>query len=192
MFSTRYGRKSCKYNRDSVFLQWILRDIHLPKRKESSPSHKKVFVETFDGRTLPGYVSPAQLDRAEGLEILNLEGAVEQVELERVRAVYFVNDFQQKFLPERKSFLSRPKLDGLWVRVEYRDGDTLEGVVANDLLALLDRGVHLVPPDPATNCTRMFIPRRAIAKLTVLGVVGIARRTPARRAAAGQPTLFDE
>jgi len=146
-------------------------------------------VETFDGRTLPGYVSPAHLDRAEGLEILNLDGAVEQVELERVRAVYFVNDFQQKFLPERKSFLSRPKLDGLWVRVEYRDGDTLEGVVANDLLALLDRGVHLVPPDPATNCTRMFIPRRAIAKLTVLGVVGIARRKPT---APRQPGLFTD
>jgi len=173
-------------------LQWILRDLHLSKRKESSPSHKKVFVETFDGRTLPGYVSPSHLDRAEGLEILNQDGEVEQVELERVRAVYFVNDFQQKFLPERKSFLSRPKLDGLWVRVEYRDEDTLEGVVANDLLALLDRGVHLVPPDPGTNCTRIFIPRAAIAKLKVLGVVGIARRTAARRAGTPQPTLFNE
>lgn len=169
-----------------------LAGIHLTKRKESSSSHKKVFVETFDGRTLPGYVTPANLDRLEGLEILNLDGEVVQVEPERVRAVYFVNDFQQKFLPERKSFLSRPKLDGLWVRVEYRDQDTLEGVVANDLLALLDRGVHLVPPDPGTNCTRIFIPRAAITTLKVLGVVGIARRTPARRAATGQPTLFNE
>jgi hypothetical protein len=78
------------------------------------------------------------------------------------------------------------------VRVTYRDEDMLEGVVANDLLALLDRGVHLIPPDPGTNCTRMFIPRLAISKLTVLGVVGIARRTPARRAAVAQPTLFNE
>jgi hypothetical protein len=164
----------------------------LSKRRESSASHKKVFVETFDGRTLPGYVTPAHMDRPEGLELLKMNGEVEQVELDRVRAVYFVHDFEQKFLPARKSFLSRPKLDGLWVRVKYRDEDTLEGVVANDLLALLDRGVHLIPPDPGTNCTRIFIPRPAIAELTVLGVVGIARRTPARRPAAPQPTLFNE
>jgi len=161
------------------------------RRKESSGSHKKVFVETFDGRTVPGYVTPAHLGRAEGLELLNVNGEVEQLALERVRTVYFVNDFQEKFLPERKSFLSRPKLDGLWVRVKYRDEETLEGVVANDLVALLDRGVNLVPPDPGTNCTRIFIPRPAIAEMTVLGVVGIARRTPARPA-VGQPTLFNE
>jgi Family of unknown function (DUF6982) len=161
------------------------------KRKESSSSHKKVFVETFDGRTVPGYVTPSQLGRAEGLELLNVNGEVEQMELERVRTVYFVNDFQEKFVPERKSFLSRPKLDGLWVRVKYRDEETLEGVVTNDLVALLDRGVNLVPPDPGTNCTRIFIPRPAIVEMTVLGVVGIARRT-ARKAAEGQPTLFNE
>ncbi len=163
----------------------------VPRRKESSSSHKKVFVETFEGRTVPGYVTPAHLGRAEGLELLNVNGEVELIELERVRTVYFVNDFQDKFLPERKSFLSRPKLDGLWVRVKYRDEEILEGVVANDLVALLDRGVNLVPPDPGTNCTRVFIPRPAIAEMTVLGVVGIARRTPARPA-AGQPTLFNE
>ena len=163
----------------------------MPRRKESSGSHKKVFVETFDGRTVPGYVTPAHLGRAEGLELLNVNGEVEQLALERVRTVYFVNDFQEKFLPERKSFLSRPKLDGLWVRVKYRDEETLEGVVANDLVALLDRGVNLVPPDPGTNCTRIFIPRPAIAEMTVLGVVGIARRTPARPT-VGQPTLFNE
>ena len=164
----------------------------MAKRKESSSSHKKVIVETFDGRSLPGYVTPALMDQPEGLELLSVNGEVARVEVDHVRAVYFVNDFEQKFLPVRKSFLSRPKLDGLWVRVKYRDDDTLEGVVSNDLLALLDRGVHLIPPDPGTNCTRMFIPRPAIAEMTVLGVVGIARRTPARRAAEPQPTLFNE
>jgi len=161
------------------------------KKKESSSSHKKVFVETFDGRTVPGYVTPALLGQADGLELLNVNGEVEHLELARVRTVYFVNDFQEKFLPERKSFLSRPKLDGLWVRVKFRDEETLEGVVANDLVALLDRGVNLVPPDPGTNRTRVFIPRPAIVEMTVLGVVGIARRT-ARKAAEAQPTLFNE
>ncbi|HUK53755.1 MAG TPA: hypothetical protein VL099_10750 [Candidatus Binatia bacterium] len=164
----------------------------MARTKESPASHKKVFVETFDGRTLPGYVTPAHMDHAESLELLSPSGEVMQIEWPQVRAVYFVNDFQHKFQPERKNFLSRPKLDGLWVRLKYRDEEELEGVVANDLLALLDRGIHLVPPDPATNCTRMFIPRQALATLTVLGVVGVARRTPARRPAVPQPTLFNE
>ena len=173
-------------------MQWISQEAELPRTKDSAASHKKVFVETFDGRTLPGYVTPALLDRPEGLELLNTSGEVEEIEWRQVRAIYFVHDFQHKFQPERKNFLSRPKLDGLWVRLKFRDEEEMEGVAANDLLALLDRGVHLVPPDPATNCTRMFIPRQALAELKVLGVVGVARRTAARRPAVPQPTLFNE
>jgi len=44
------------------------------------------------------------------------------------------------FEPERKAFLSRPKLDGLWVRFATTTAKTLEGVVPNDLLSLLDKG----------------------------------------------------
>ena len=150
----------------------------MPRRKESGSSHKKVFVETFDGRTVPGYVTPTLLGRSESLELLNVNGEVELMELERVRTVYFVNDFEEKFLPERKSFLSRPKLDGLWVRLRFRDEDAMEGIVANNLLELLDTGVRLTPPDLHGNVLHMFVPRSALAEMKVLGVVGVARRTP--------------
>ena len=164
------------------------------KRRESSASHKKVFVETFDGRTLPGYIAPAHMDGPDGLELMNVNGEVERVELERVRAVYFVNDFEQRFLPSRKSFLSRPKLDGLWVRLRFRDEDEMEGIVANDLLDLLDNAVQLTPPDLHGNTLRLFIPRLALAEMKVLGVVGAARRTPraAGAVAASQSKLFNE
>ena len=78
---------------------------------------------------------------------------------------------------ERKTFLSRPKLDGLWVRLRFRDDDALEGIVSNNLLDLLDTGVQLTPPDLHGNVLRMFIPRSALAEMKVLGVVGVARRT---------------
>jgi len=40
---------------------------------------------------------------------------------------------------------------------------------------------------------RIFVPRSALAEVTVLGVVGIARRKPvAAAAAANQPRLFTE
>jgi hypothetical protein len=108
-----------------------------------------------------------------------------------VRAIYFVRDFTAKYEPERKSFFSRPKLDGLWVRLKFRDNETLEGVVPNDLLALLDSGVQITPPDLNGAAVRIYVPRSALAELTVLGVVGVARRKPAAPAAA-QPKLFSE
>jgi len=65
--------------------------------------------------------------------------------------------------------------------------------VPNDLLALLDAGVHIMPPDLHGDTVRIFIPRAALAEMKVLGVVGIARRKPAAAAAAAaQPRLFTE
>ena len=106
--------------------------------------------------------------------------------------MYFVREFSDDFEPERKAFLSRPKLDGLWVRLRYLDGEVLEGVVPNDLLSLLDNGIQITPPDLNSSTDRIFIPRSALSELTVLGVVGIARRKPAVAAAASQPRLFNE
>jgi len=103
-----------------------------------------------------------------------------------------VRDFEEDFEPERRAFLSRPKLDGLWLRLRFLDGQSLEGVVPNDLLSILDNGIQITPPDLNSNTDRIFVPRSALSEVTVLGVVGIARRKPAAAAAVSQPTLFNE
>lgn len=144
-----------------------------------------------DRRTVRGYLNPANLGTSETLDLLTPEGEHHAVSLEDVRSVYFVREFTDDFEPERKAFLSRPKLDGLWVLLRFRDNDTIEGVVPNDLLALLDHGVQITPPDLHGSSLRIFIPRTALAEMTVLGVVGISRRKPAQPAAA-QPKLFSE
>jgi hypothetical protein len=125
------------------------------------------------------------------LDLLTAEGEHRLIQMKDVRAVYFVRDFTDSYEPERKAFLSRPKLDGLWVRLTFRDRETLEGVVPNDLLALLDSGVQITPPDLNGAAVRIYVPRFALAELTVLGVVGVARRKPAAPVAA-QPKLFSE
>jgi len=56
----------------------------------------------------------------------------------------------------------------------------------------LDNGIKITPPDLNSTTDHIFIPRSALSELTVLGVVGIARRKPAAAAAAGQPRLFNE
>lgn len=160
------------------------------KLRAPASTHKKVVVLLLDRTTLRGYLNPAGLGVADTLDLLTPEGEHRHFAVEDVRSIYFVREFTDDYEPERKAFLSRPKLDGLWVRLKFRDEETLEGVVPNDLLALLDRGVQITPPDLHGTTLKIFIPRTALSEMTVLGVVGIARRKPA--APVVQPGLFAE
>jgi len=166
------------------------------KNRASSSTLKKAVVLLLDQTSVKGYVNPATLGRTDSADLLTLDGEHQAIELNDVKSVYFVREFKDPFEPERKTFLSRPKLDGLWVRLRFRDEGTMEGIVSNDLLDLLDSGVQLTPPDLHGNVLRMFIPRTALAEMKVLGVVGVARRAPkaARGIAAAddQPKLFTE
>ena len=151
-------------------------------------------VVLLDKTALRGYLSPTRLGQADPIDVLTPDGEHEQIPLAKIRSIYFVREFSDDFEPERKAFLSRPKLDGLWVRLRFTDNDTLEGVVPNDLLSLLDNGLQITPPDLNSTSDRIFVPRSALSEVTVLGVVGIARRKPAAAAAAAasQPRLFTE
>lgn len=162
------------------------------RNRAPASTHKKVVIALSDKKSLRGYLNPTRLGQTDPIDLLTQDGEHQEIPLARVRSIYFVREFSEDFEPERKAFLSRPKLDGLWVRLRYNDGDTLEGVVPNDLLTLLDNGVQITPPDLNSATDRIFIPRSALSELTVLGVVGIARRKPAAAAAVGQPRLFNE
>lgn len=164
------------------------------KNRAPASTHKKVVVVLLDKTALRGYLSPTRLGQADPIDVLTPDGEHEQIPLAKIRSVYFVREFSDDFEPERKAFLSRPKLDGLWVRLRFTDNDTLEGVVPNDLLSLLDNGLQITPPDLNSTSDRIFVPRSALSEVTVLGVVGIARRKPAAAAAAAanQPRLFTE
>ena len=159
------------------------------KVRTPTSTHKKVVVRFLNRSVMRGYLNPGKLGEADSIELLTPEGEQRNFAVKEVRSIYFVREFTDDFEPERKAFLSRPKLDGLWVRLKFRDEDTIEGVVPNDLLSLLDRGVQITPPDLHGTTLKIFIPRTALTEMTVLGVVGIARRKPA---APPQPGLFND
>ncbi len=162
------------------------------KARAPASTHKKVVVLLSDHGSLRGYLNPTSLGTLPHVDLLTIDGEHESITLDRIRGIYFVKDFSDGFEPERKAFLSRPKLDGLWVRLRYTDGDVIEGVVPNDLLTLLDRGVQITPPDLNSPTVRIFVPRTALVEMTVLGVVGIARRKPVLPVPPGQSKLFTE
>jgi hypothetical protein len=169
----------------------------LVKARTATSTHKKAAVALFDGAVDQGYLNPQSLGREESVDLLTRDGEHKAIGLRQVKAIYFVKDFVDAFEPDRKTFLSRPKLDGLWVKLRFRDGDEMEGLVPNDLLDLLDTGVRLTPPDLHGNSLWVFIPRSALQEMKVLGVVGVARRPPREKAAAArvsdaQPKLFGD
>ncbi len=167
------------------------------KSRAPASTHKKVVVLRLDGAAIRGYVSAKLLGQAEAIELLTRDGEYQSIPTGEVKCVYFVREFDSDFELERKTFLSRPKLDGLWVRLRFRDEEILEGIVSNDLLGLLNSGVQLTPPDLHGNTLHMFVPRSALVEMKVLGVVGISRRAPRQgeaesETAPAQPKLFGE
>jgi hypothetical protein len=162
------------------------------KNRTPASTHKKVVIVLLDKKPLRGFLNPTRLAQSDPIDFLTPDGEHQEIPLAKVRSIYFVRDFSDAFEPERKAFLSRPKLNGLWVRLRFADNETLEGVIPNDLLSFLDNGLQITPPDLNSTTDHIFVPRAALAELTVLGVVGIARRKPAAAAAAAQPRLFNE
>jgi hypothetical protein len=77
---------------------------------------------------------------------------------------------------------SRPKARGLWVRVTYSDGQTIEGIVRNDLLHLHPwQGVVVSVTKRRESKGQVYelgIPRCVMMNFEVLGVIGIPRDVP--------------
>ncbi|MEZ5391914.1 MAG: hypothetical protein R2724_03335 [Bryobacterales bacterium] len=92
---------------------------------------------------------------------------------------------------EKRQFQSRPKLDGLWVRLTFHDDEIFEGVIANDLLNLGDYGVTS-RPRRELNTQRVFVPKQTLKELKVLGVIGsaAARRARPKKSSDDQIELF--
>ena len=80
------------------------------------------------------------------------------VPYDEVKLVCFVRDFQQgEPRKELRLFTTRPKLEGLWLRMYFRDGDAMDGILSNNLLQLETFGFSVVPPDPGFQNQRIFV-----------------------------------
>jgi hypothetical protein len=103
-----------------------------------------------------------------------------------------VRDFESREA-DRRVFNTRPRIEGLWVSFQFRDGEVMEGVMSNNLLQLEHYGFTLIPPDPSSNNQRIFIPRASLRSVEVLGVVGSPlKKRKAKAVAKEQIGLFDE
>jgi len=154
---------------------------------------KKVVIRRFQRENLAGYVNPATYLQPIGVELLSEEGVVAFIAYDEIKTIDFVRDFDAPGQPERNTFLTRPKMAGLWVSLRFRDGETLEGILPNNLLQIEPHGFVVIPPEPYGNRQRIFVPRAALASVEVFGVVGspLKRRKP-KPVPEEQIGLFDQ
>jgi hypothetical protein len=155
-------------------------------------THKKVIVRKMDRDSLNGYVA-AQFVVDGKLELLNTSGNVVLIDLSDVKGVYFVREFGDSESLVRKTFTARPRSEGLWVRLKFRDNEVVEGMMPNNLAQITSEGFLINPPDARSNTQRIFVPRTALSELTVLAVIGgAARRRKGTAADQQQVGLFEE
>jgi hypothetical protein len=155
-------------------------------------THKKVIVRKLGRDVISGYVAPAHFVVEGKLELLNPSGKVVMIDLAEIKSVDFVRDFSDTASAARKTFTSRPRTEGLWVRLKFIDNDMLEGMMANDLTQLAPEGYLITPPDTRGNIQRVFVPKLALTEMNVLAVIG---RPEGRKKAAEdirQEKLFTE
>jgi hypothetical protein len=147
----------------------------------AASTNKKVLISRFDKAPVEGFVQLPEGLTPDGLEVLSPAGSLSRLPVGEIRAICFIREFEgTETWRKQRTFLSRPKAPGLWVRLKFRDGETLEGTMPNNLLNEAS-GFAIVPPDPTFQNQRMFVPREAVSAVEVLGVIGSPlRRKPAK------------
>ncbi len=158
----------------------------------SSSTTKKAILRRYDKEPLAGYLNPVGFLQPAGVELLSAEGRISTVPYLDIKSIAFVRDFTHPAAAERQVFQTRPKMEGLWVRLRFRDGDILEGVMPNNLLQIEAYGFSVVPPDSFSNQQRVFVPRVSLQAVEVLGVVGSPLKRKAKPAGKDQIGLFEE
>lgn len=143
-------------------------------------AQKKVVVRLTGGRLAWGYLPQSEFVRDGQVELIEMDARAKLIDLKEIETISYVRDFNldDPVEPERvgrRSFSGRPRGEGLWVRVEFREATALEGLMSFDLgfidRLLEDQGVFLTPPDGRGNTLRVFVPRAALKGVEVLGWV---------------------
>ena len=155
-----------------------------------SSSRKKVVVRRFAGDPLPGYLPASAFVHDKVIDLLDLSGRVITLPLNDIKHICYVRNFNltDTLNPERlirRTFLARPRTEGLWLRLTFRtlDGtkDQLEGLAPIDASLLddliNDTGLFLTPPDTRSNTQRIYVPRTSITELQLIAVI----TTPSRK-----------
>jgi len=139
--------------------------------KEFLSSRPKVIARAKLGDRFKGYLQDGRALMRGDLRMQNFEGRDLPLDLEQLKGIFFVRDYQgNKDYLENKSLTHDPDRKGLRVRIRFEDNETMEGVVENSLEILQEDGFFFWPADPKANNELIFVVKSSLLGFRVLGV----------------------
>ena len=96
---------------------------------------------------------------------------VEAVPANEIKAVFFVSDLNGE--PDHnilRFHVLEPVIPGIWVQVQFRDGEVIEGIVENSIRFLTEPGFFLRPTDPGCNNKLVYVMKNWLVDHHVLGL----------------------
>ncbi len=127
----------------------------------------KVIVRTRDGEVIPGFANQDRIKTT--LKIITQQGKEQTFSLNKLKAVFFVKDFQGNPEYDEIKFLNKQSVSSMiWVRVEFFDGEVLEGKILNNMELISSPGFFLSPSDQDTNNKRVYVVKSALKNFTVM------------------------
>lgn len=144
---------------------------------------EKIVVQ-FGGRALKGYLeSPVWNTLEEALcnapsnspEVFRIRlldsDVVEEISPRDLKAVFYVKTFEGNSDHKELNFYTRaPIVHGIWMRLQFLDGEVMEGIVHNSIRYLIDPGFFLLPTDPGSNNRLVYVVKSWLADHRVLGL----------------------
>ncbi|MGC9158935.1 MAG: DUF6982 domain-containing protein [Terracidiphilus sp.] len=132
----------------------------------------KGYLDSPDCSTVEELLRNAPSGSLETFRVRHLEtNAVEEISAENIKAVFYVNSFEGDSRHEMLNFHSRaPIVHGIWMRLQFLDGEVMEGIVYNSIRYLVDPGFFLLPTDPESNNRLIYVRKNWLADHRVLGV----------------------
>jgi hypothetical protein len=95
----------------------------------------------------------------------------EEIHTQNAKAVFYVNNFEGDVWHKDLKFSTRaPIVHGIWVRLEFLDGELLEGIVYNTIHFLVNPGFFLYPTDPESNNRLVYVFKNQLKDCRILGL----------------------
>jgi hypothetical protein len=116
-------------------------------------------------------LSGAPLSTPETLHVRLFDSnTVEEISIKDVKAIFYVHNFEGDANHKEMSFYGKsPIVHGIWMRVQFLDGEVIEGIVHNSIRYLVDPGFFLVPTHPGSNNKLIYVSKSQLAEHRVLG-----------------------
>ena len=132
----------------------------------------KGYLESPAWNSIEDLLSNAPSSSPETFRVqLLVSDIVEEISTQDVKAIFYVNSFEGDSGHKALNFHSKaPIIHGIWMRVQFLDGEVMEGIVYNSIRYLVDPGFFLLPTDPDSNNKLVYVVKSWLADHRVLGM----------------------